>query len=480
MTGPSVISTPAAKFHVPCPIRVVQYQVRARTSSQPATRSQRMDCRGTSTGRTCTSISVTALNANVAASRTNAQPAPAVKMSNPASAGPVSRVALAAMPISEFACWRASPSTVPATSGVVAGRPNAEAAPPIAAAAAICASWMCPASSSRPMNSWTAPRTTSATSATRRGCSRSTITPPSGSRASRGSIVLASTTASAPAEPVACTIARVSAAGVTESPSSSTTRPTKSSRKLRSLSGCVISERLLRYRKVRQRKVSWRRIWHTGLMQQDSVDRHIEHWITEIPDLDPLVEGITTRMHLLLKHLKQQRHATIAARELEDHEYDTLHMLGGCGPDHLATPTEIAAWLHMSPAASRERRKRGSCPRSTTTSSGNCRRYCARCCWSSTGPSCWRRRRTWCAADRRAALRAAERAFGFGRHVERRTVHRPLDAFEHVLADEVGYRDRVLAVEAGPAQPRPGLVGGGDQAVQRDIAQRVGTERGAD
>ena len=87
------------------------------------------------------------------------------------------------------------------------------------------------------------------------------------------------------------------------------------------------------------------------MMQQDSVDHHIEHWITEIPDLDPLVEGITSRMHLLLKHLKQQRHATIAARKLEDHEYDTLHMLGGCGPDHLATPTEIAAWLHMSPAA---------------------------------------------------------------------------------------------------------------------------------
>ena len=86
-------------------------------------------------------------------------------------------------------------------------------------------------------------------------------------------------------------------------------------------------------------------------MQEDSVDRHIEHWIEEIPDLDPLVEGVTTRMQLLVKHLKQQRHATIEARELEDHEYDTLHMLGGVGPDHRASPTEIATWLHMSPAA---------------------------------------------------------------------------------------------------------------------------------
>jgi DNA-binding MarR family transcriptional regulator len=86
-------------------------------------------------------------------------------------------------------------------------------------------------------------------------------------------------------------------------------------------------------------------------MQRDSVDRHIEHWIQEIPDLDPLVEGVTTRMQMLVKHLKQQRRATIEARELEEHEYDTLHMLGGVGPDHQAGPTEIATWLHMSPAA---------------------------------------------------------------------------------------------------------------------------------
>ncbi len=86
-------------------------------------------------------------------------------------------------------------------------------------------------------------------------------------------------------------------------------------------------------------------------MEQDSVDRHIEHWITEIPDLDPLIEGVITRMQLLVKHLKQQRQATIAARGLEDYEYDTLHMLGGVGADHQASPSEIANWLHMSPAA---------------------------------------------------------------------------------------------------------------------------------
>lgn len=85
-------------------------------------------------------------------------------------------------------------------------------------------------------------------------------------------------------------------------------------------------------------------------MQQDSVDRHVEHWKREIPDLDPLVEGVITRMQMLLRHLKQARQATLAACGLEGYEYATLHFLGGCGPDHRATPSEIAAWLQMSPS----------------------------------------------------------------------------------------------------------------------------------
>jgi DNA-binding MarR family transcriptional regulator len=85
-------------------------------------------------------------------------------------------------------------------------------------------------------------------------------------------------------------------------------------------------------------------------MQQDSVDRHVEHWKREIPSLDPLVEGVVTRMQMLLRHLKQARHATLASNGLEDYEYATLHFLGGCGSDHRATPSEIAAWQQMSPS----------------------------------------------------------------------------------------------------------------------------------
>jgi DNA-binding MarR family transcriptional regulator len=55
-------------------------------------------------------------------------------------------------------------------------------------------------------------------------------------------------------------------------------------------------------------------------------------------------------MQMLLRHLKQARHATIAAHGLEEYEYATLHYLGGCGPDYRATPSEIAAWQQMSPS----------------------------------------------------------------------------------------------------------------------------------
>ena len=84
--------------------------------------------------------------------------------------------------------------------------------------------------------------------------------------------------------------------------------------------------------------------------RQDSVDRHIEHWIKEVPDLNPVTEGVITRMQILMRHLDQAKQATLAAHDLEPHEFGTLHMLGGCGPDHRATPGEIAAWLHMSPS----------------------------------------------------------------------------------------------------------------------------------
>src|SRR5215469_18759294 len=219
MSGPVVASMPAAKFQVAWPTRLVQYQVRARTSAQPVARSLRRDYLGTCTGLTLISAKVHALTPKVAASSTNAQPAPTVETGTPANAGPARFVALPAMPMSELAAWRPSSTVVPATSGKVAGVSNADAAPLTAAAIAMRGKSMCPASSDRPMDNWAVPDTTAAAIATRRGLRRSTTTPPIGSNATFGSSAHTRTTARPADEWVAMTIASVRAAGLTASPS---------------------------------------------------------------------------------------------------------------------------------------------------------------------------------------------------------------------------------------------------------------------
>lgn len=58
-----------------------------------------------------------------------------------------------------------------------------------------------------------------------------------------------------------------------------------------------------------------------------------------------------TRVQMLVKHLKQRKQATIGRHGMGFYEYETLHMLGRCRPDQRVTPKQIAAWLHVSPAA---------------------------------------------------------------------------------------------------------------------------------
>ena len=59
------------------------------------------------------------------------------------------------------------------------------------------------------------------------------------------------------------------------------------------------------------------------------------------------------------------------------------------------------------------------------------------------------------------------------------SLRRPLDALEHVLADQVrvGQLDRVVAGEAGRHSRCSGIVGRRDQPVERDVAERVGADR---
>ncbi|ADD45353.1 MarR family winged helix-turn-helix transcriptional regulator [Stackebrandtia nassauensis] len=82
----------------------------------------------------------------------------------------------------------------------------------------------------------------------------------------------------------------------------------------------------------------------------DSIDRHIAHWRTELPTLDPLREGVVTRMQMLVRHLQRHREAALAAHPLTSWEYDILWRLRATGPPYHLTPSHLAELLDTHPA----------------------------------------------------------------------------------------------------------------------------------
>jgi DNA-binding MarR family transcriptional regulator len=88
----------------------------------------------------------------------------------------------------------------------------------------------------------------------------------------------------------------------------------------------------------------------TGV-REDSVDRHIRQWQPELPDMDPTVEAIVTRMQKLVHHLRQSQQSLVAAEGMQLGEFKTLHQLAARGAPYRSTPTELATALLLSPAA---------------------------------------------------------------------------------------------------------------------------------
>ena len=88
---------------------------------------------------------------------------------------------------------------------------------------------------------------------------------------------------------------------------------------------------------------------------RDLVDEHIELWSRELPDLDPRVEGIVTRIQVLDMHRRHELEQALAAQGLKLWEFKTLHILRRGGPPYRATATELATALDLSPAAMTKR-----------------------------------------------------------------------------------------------------------------------------
>lgn len=80
---------------------------------------------------------------------------------------------------------------------------------------------------------------------------------------------------------------------------------------------------------------------------EDSVDRHLARWRGMAP-YDERVEGVVTRMQMLVKHLRKIKELALAQVGMQDYEFETLHRLVAGGGS--ATPSELAAELLLSPA----------------------------------------------------------------------------------------------------------------------------------
>jgi DNA-binding MarR family transcriptional regulator len=77
-------------------------------------------------------------------------------------------------------------------------------------------------------------------------------------------------------------------------------------------------------------------------MERDSVDLHVERWLPELPDLDPRVEAIVTRMYYIVRYLRRDRERLLKELGLQLWEWELLHALRFAGEPYRVTPTTLA------------------------------------------------------------------------------------------------------------------------------------------
>ncbi len=84
---------------------------------------------------------------------------------------------------------------------------------------------------------------------------------------------------------------------------------------------------------------------------KDSVDVLIEQWTAALGDIDPRVEGIVTRMQLIVRHVSSRKADSVEALGMQMWECATLYALRRRGKPYAAGPTELAAELGITGAA---------------------------------------------------------------------------------------------------------------------------------
>lgn len=90
-------------------------------------------------------------------------------------------------------------------------------------------------------------------------------------------------------------------------------------------------------------------------MSSDRVDRIIEQWNRERPDLDPSPMGVIGRLHRVAAMLDAELRAVFAELGLGDGDFDVLATLRRSGPPFQLTAVEIAASTMVTSGAATKR-----------------------------------------------------------------------------------------------------------------------------
>ena len=82
--------------------------------------------------------------------------------------------------------------------------------------------------------------------------------------------------------------------------------------------------------------------------KQDRIDRALEDWTRELPDLDPTIEGIVERIQSLSRYFRRSMDETASETGLSSGEWGVLGMLRRPGPPYRRSPGQLATWAGLS------------------------------------------------------------------------------------------------------------------------------------
>jgi DNA-binding MarR family transcriptional regulator len=89
----------------------------------------------------------------------------------------------------------------------------------------------------------------------------------------------------------------------------------------------------------------------THTEERDRLDDMLLVWAREVPNLDPLTEGIVERIQFLAKKFNQSMDETLEQYGLEHRSFHLLGKLRSVGPPYRRTPGQLADEMHLSGGA---------------------------------------------------------------------------------------------------------------------------------